>query len=70
MIFETADADVTLLQARIEGELQRALGYEVGPSPEEEEAAEAEEPPKKKRRKKAEEVLPVKAVHFSNFIVQ
>ena len=58
------------LAEKIRRETSRALGYEVGPSPEEEEAAEAEEPPKKKRRKKAEEVLPVKAVHFSNFIVQ
>jgi len=57
------------LAEKIRRETSRALGYEVGPSPKEE-AAEAEEAPKKKRRKKAEEVLPVKAVHFSNFIVQ
>lgn len=58
------------LAEKIRRETSRALGYDVGPSPEEEEAAEAEEAPKKKRRKKVEEVLPVKAVHFSNFIVQ
>ena len=29
VIFETAEADAALLQTRIEGELRRALGYEV-----------------------------------------
>jgi flagellar FliL protein len=49
----------------------RPLGYEV-----DEEEAEPEDPavdtaPKKKKKKKtAPPVLPVTAVHFSNFIVQ
>jgi len=59
------------LAQRIARETSRALGFEV---PTEEELAEApadeEEAPRKTRRKKAEPELPVRAVHFSNFIIQ
>jgi flagellar FliL protein len=57
------------LAETIRRETSRALGYEI----EEEEAADAEEKPAKsakKRKKKAAQTLPVKAVHFSNFIIQ
>lgn len=56
------------LAQRIRRETARALGFEV-----EEEEAEAEgeaAAPRKKSKKKAAAVLPVKAVHFSNFIIQ
>jgi flagellar FliL protein len=64
------------LAQRIARETSRALGYDV---PTEEEIAEAEaeaeggddEAPRKKKRRKVEEPdLPVRAVHFSNFIIQ
>lgn len=56
------------LAEKIRRETSRALGYEVE-DPEEEDAA-AEEAPRKKKRKRVEEVLPITAVHFSNFIIQ
>lgn len=63
------------LAEKVKRETSRALGYEV--ADEEEPAAEEEEEdakPKKKgkakAKKKAEPILPVKAVHFSNFIIQ
>lgn len=60
----------TQLAARIRREASRALGVAV----EEEAAAEPEDAedgaPKKKKRKKAPQVLPIKAVHFSTFIIQ
>jgi flagellar FliL protein len=60
------------LARRIMRETSRALGYEV--APEEKAAAETEEedPPKKKKKKAkpAEADLPIRAVHFSNFIIQ
>jgi flagellar FliL protein len=61
------------LAQRILRETAKALGYEV---PEEvvvdDEADAEEDPPKKKKRKKAapEPELPIRAVHFSNFIIQ
>ncbi len=64
------------LAQRIARETSRALGFDV---PTEEEIAEAEaeadgaddEAPRKKKRRKVEEPdLPVRAVHFSNFIIQ
>jgi flagellar FliL protein len=58
------------LAKKIMRETSRALGYEV---PEEETAAaeEDDEAPKKKKKKKpAEPDLPIRAVHFSNFIIQ
>ncbi|OGA97776.1 MAG: flagellar basal body rod protein [Burkholderiales bacterium RIFCSPHIGHO2_12_FULL_69_20] len=49
----------------------RPLGYEIDEEEEEpEEDADAPVKPKKKKKKKAPPVLPVVAVHFSNFIVQ
>ena len=48
----------------------RPLGYEVSEDEGEDEAEEKPAPGKKKKKKPAAPVLPVKAVHFSNFIVQ
>lgn len=61
----------TRLAQRIARETSRALGYEVEDEPAEgadDEAAGAK--PARKKRKSAGEPLPVKAVHFSNFIIQ
>ncbi len=62
------------LAQRSQRETARALGYELPTEEElaEEEAAEedADAPKKKRRRKAAEPDLPVRAVHFSNFIIQ
>ncbi|MCM0610051.1 MAG: flagellar basal body-associated FliL family protein [Ideonella sp. WA131b] len=60
------------LAQRIRRETARAMGYEL---PSEEQRQAAEEPadgdvPRKKRRKAAEPELPVRAVHFGNFIIQ
>ncbi len=58
------------LAKKIMRETSRALGFEV---PEEEPAAadEDEDGPKKKKKKKAAEpTLPIRGVHFSNFIIQ
>jgi flagellar FliL protein len=63
------------LAEKVRQETSRALGYEV---PEEEPEADEEDKPAKgegkakaKKKKKAEPpALPVKAVHFSNFIIQ
>lgn len=57
------------LARRILHETARAMGYEV-PEDEEPEAEDEEAPRKKKRRKAAEPELPIRAVHFSNFIIQ
>jgi flagellar protein FliL len=58
----------TKLAEKIRRETSRALGYEVE---EPEDEAAVDEPPKKKSKKrKAEVVLPITAVHFSNFIIQ
>jgi flagellar protein FliL len=58
----------TKLAEKIRRETSRALGYEVD---EPDEEAASDEPPKKKSKKrKAEVVLPITAVHFSNFIIQ
>jgi len=60
-----------LLAAKVMRETSRALGYEV--EAEEEAVAEEDEAPaktKKKKKKAAAADLPVKAVHFSNFIIQ
>lgn len=54
---------------QVRRETSRAMGYEVE-DPEDEEAAEEDAKPKKKKKKKAEAELPIKAVHFSNFIIQ
>jgi flagellar FliL protein len=56
------------LAETVKREASRALGIEVG---KEEVSAEADETPKKKKVKKpAPPQLPIKAVHFSNFIIQ
>lgn len=69
----------TRLAERVKREVSKAIGFEVGDDEVEPPAAaaadeETDEPkPKKKPKKKskaAEPALPVKAVHFSNFIIQ
>lgn len=56
------------LAEQIRREASRALGYEI--EDEEDEEAADEDKPKKKKKKKAQQVLPISAVHFSNFIIQ
>ncbi len=58
------------LAERVRVETSRALGYEVAPPAEAAEAEDDAKAAKGKKKKKAEVVLPIKAVHFSNFIVQ
>ncbi len=57
------------LAERMRKETLRALGFEIVEESEAEDTGEAEAKPKKKK-KKAEPALPVKSVHFSNFIIQ
>ncbi len=56
------------LAEKVRREASRAMGIEV--EEEDPEAEEDEAPKKKKPKKKAAQVLPIKAVHFSNFIIQ
>jgi flagellar protein FliL len=56
------------LAEKIRRETARALGMEVEDEEEVEEDAAAK--PTKKKRKRVEQVLPVRSVHFSNFIIQ
>ncbi len=56
------------LAAEIMREVVKPLGIETDEPEAEEENADAK--PKKKKKKKAEVELPVKHVHFSNFIIQ
>lgn len=56
------------LAEKVRQEVSRAIGYEIEDDAEAD--AEAAPPTKKKKRKKAAAVLPVRAVHFSNFIIQ
>ena len=59
------------LAERVKAESARALGYEVPEEAVEPKTTDEETPaPKKKKQKAAAPVLPVKAVHFSNFIIQ
>ena len=60
------------LARRIMRETSRALGYKVAPEEKAAAATEEEDPPKKKKTtaKPAEADLPIRAVHFSNFIIQ
>jgi flagellar protein FliL len=60
------------LARRIVHETSRALGYEVPPDEPPAENTDGDEPPKKKpkKAKPAEPELPIRAVHFSNFIIQ
>ncbi len=62
------------LAERVRRETSRALGYEVAddesaPAAADEDGKPAKKPAKKKK-KAAAQVLPIKAVHFSNFIIQ
>lgn len=57
------------LAERIKRETSRALGYDVGPD-DDDAAPEAGAKPRAKAKKKAPVALPVRAVHFSNFIIQ
>ena len=58
-----------VLAEKIRRETARALGVEVE---DDEEAADeaADKKPAKKKKKRAPQVLPVRSVHFSNFIIQ
>jgi flagellar FliL protein len=56
------------LAEKIRRETSRALGIEV--EDEEEATDEADAKPAKKKRRRAEQVLPVRSVHFSNCIIQ
>jgi flagellar FliL protein len=58
------------LAEKVRREASRALGADIGPEPDEEADAQTAAKPKPKTRKKAVAELPVKAVHFSNFIIQ
>ena len=60
------------LAEKVRREASRSLGAEIGPDPDDgADDADASARPKVKARKKgAAEPLPVKAVHFSNFIIQ
>ena len=51
-------------------ETSRALGVDVPEEEAEEEATAEDKAPAKKKKKKATQALPVRAVHFSNFIIQ
>ncbi len=57
----------TALAEKIRRETSRVLGYDV---PEDEAPAAEDKAGAKKKKKKAAAELPVKAVHFSNFIIQ
>jgi flagellar FliL protein len=57
------------LAEQVRRETARAMGYEVEDPEEEEEEADAK-PKKKRKKKRVEQILPVTAVHFSNFIIQ
>jgi len=69
----------TALAEKVKRETSKALGFDVE-EPDDEPAAKAKadaghddedaKPRKKKKAKKSEPELPIKAVHFSNFIVQ
>ena len=56
------------LAEKIRRETARAMGYEV--EDEEEEEAAEDTPKKKKKKPKRPVILPIEAVHFSNFIIQ
>lgn len=60
----------TRLAERIMRETSRALGVDVPEEEAEEEATAEDKAPAKKKKKKATQALPVRAVHFSNFIIQ
>jgi flagellar FliL protein len=61
----------TRLAERVRRETSRALGYTLPPEEDPATADAAVKPaPKTKKQLKAEAEMPVKAVHFSNFIIQ
>ena len=66
----------TRLAEKIKRETARALGYEVGDEAAADSAPAGASPAKagasaaKKKKKQAAPVLPIRAVHFSNFIIQ
>ncbi len=60
----------TKLAQEILRETARALGVEVDDEDEEDETKTEDTKKKKKKKRKAPVVLPVTAVHFSNFIIQ
>ena len=61
----------TRLAEKIKLETARSLGFEVDDDEESGTADEAPaKPSKKKKKKRAATALPIKAVHFSNFIIQ
>ena len=58
-----------LLAEKIRRETARALGMELEDADELTDAA-ADKKPTKKKKKRSQQVLPVRSVHFSNFIIQ
>lgn len=61
----------TKLAQQVRRETARAMGIEVEEPDADAAAADEDAPkPKKKKKKKTEAVLPITAVHFSNFIIQ
>lgn len=58
------------LAAELRAEILRPLGYEVDPEDLMDGGHDADDAPKAKKKKRRTPALPVKAVHFSNFIVQ
>ena len=62
------------LAAELRREVSRALGLQVPddppPRPAAQRSEDADSPPPRRRVLKPEEITPVKAVHFSNFIIQ
>lgn len=64
----------TQLAERVRRETARALGYDVpedeAPAAEAEDEGKPKKGAKKKAKKSAPPVLPIRAVHFSNFIIQ
>jgi len=68
---ELADREGKLqLAEKIRREASRAMGVEIEQEEPEVVDEEAPKKTKKKAKKKAAQVLPIKAVHFSNFIIQ
>jgi len=64
----------TKLAAELRREISRALGLQVPddapPRPTAQRSEDGDTPPPRRRPLKPEEITPVKAVHFSNFIIQ
>ncbi|MEF7613203.1 flagellar basal body-associated FliL family protein [Aquincola sp. MAHUQ-54] len=58
------------LAEQIRREASRALGYEIEEDEDDATSGADDDKPKKKRKRRAPQVLPIIAVHFSNFIIQ